>query len=51
VLLAKSLGLTTVHWDVISGDASATALALPAIITGLKAEGFILVTVEHPLGH
>lgn len=82
VQLAHSLGLTTVHWDVISGDAGqsnpaviirnvlggvrdgsivvmhshggkapATALALPAIIAGLKAKGFTLVTVEHLLGH
>jgi hypothetical protein len=77
VLLVRRLGLTTVEWDVISGDAGqpdpavivrkvlreaqngssivmyshggkapATALALPAIIAGLKARGFVLVTVQ-----
>ena len=80
VKLVQHLGLTTVHWDVISGDAGqpdaqvivrtvlrdtrngsiivmhshggkapSTALALPAIIAGLKARGFTFVTVEQLL--
>lgn len=74
--LVRSLGLQTVHWDVVGGDAGqkdpavivrtvlggvkngsivvlhssgghapATALALPAIVKGLRARGFQFVTV------
>jgi peptidoglycan/xylan/chitin deacetylase (PgdA/CDA1 family) len=81
VQVVQKLGLTTVDWDVISGDAGqsdpqviihnvlrqtrdgsiivmhshggkapATALALPAIISGLKARGFVFVTVQELLG-
>ena len=82
VAMAARLGLVTVHWDVISGDAGqtnpqviirnvlqstcngsiivmhshggrapSTALALPAIISGLKARGFSFVTIKQLLEH